>query len=197
MAIDHGYTTLPAALTHLGLPSASPESAQVESWIEAASRAIDAHCRRRIYAATETRVLSPTGGRLLTGDILSVSTLKTDDDGDRTYETTWSASFDYYLGPENAAVEGKPYWFIELDGNLGRYTWTRSRRSVQIAGVFGYSLTTPALVEQACLRLVARQYALKQAPLGVAGTGETGFIRIQVDRDVDEMLFDFKLIEVV
>jgi hypothetical protein len=195
MAISNGYTTLAAATAHLGLPSDSPESPQVERWIEAASRAIDTHCHRRIYAAEETRVFTPSASwYLATGDIAAVTSIATDMDGDRIYEVAW-ADTDYLLGPDNADLMGKPFGWIELD-RYGRYTFPVARRSVQVVGTFGYSATIPPLVEQACLRLVARNYALKQAPLGVAGSGETGFIRVQIDRDVEEMLVEFRLVTI-
>jgi hypothetical protein len=196
MAIVRGYTTLTAALSHLGLPVDSPESPQVERYIEAASRRVDGICHRHFYTVSETRVFTPTASwYLVTGDILAITGLATDNDGDRVYEVAWDTDLDFYLGPEGALAGGTPYWFVELD-RLGRYTFPVARRSVQITGTWGYSESIPPLVEQATLRLVGRNYSLRQAPLGVAGSGETGFIRVQTDRDVEEMLAEYRLVTV-
>lgn len=162
MAIVNGYASLAEVKAELRIPSVdSPEDAAIETKIERASRAIDTWTGRRFYAATETRVYSARSLYCLSVpgmDLLSLSTLKTDEDGDRTYEVTW-ATTDYWLGPENAAVEGVPYWQIDADRDHGRWTFpTTVRRGVQIVGSFGYSTTAPTNVREACVRLAVEAY---------------------------------------
>ena len=55
-------------------------------------------------------------------DLLSVTTLKTDEDGDRTYEITW-ATTDYDLMPYNATLESQaqPYSHLQTTPD-GDYT---------------------------------------------------------------------------
>lgn len=154
---------------------------ELENVIEAASRAIDAHCKRRIYAATETRYYSPVMYDWLeVNDLLSVTTLKTDEDDDRTYENTW-ATTDYDLLPVNAALDGEPYTMIQITPD-GDYTFPCGVKTVQIAGSFGYASTTPDEVNEACLILSTRLFKRRDAPFGVAGTPDLGELRnIRID----------------
>lgn len=176
MAIDHGYCSLDEAKSELRIPNGTTdEDARLERKIERASRAIDAWTGRRFYAATETRVFSARSGYSLLVpdmDLLAVTSLKTDDDGDRVYETTW-ATTDYWLGPENAAVMGQPYWQIDVDRDYGRYTFPTSvRQGIQIAGSFGYSATVPVIVREACLIVTVQGFRARDErnePDGTAG----------------------------
>lgn len=154
--------------------SDTSDDAVLEALVESVSRAIDDFCGRRFYAATQTRYYSATSGRrLLVDDLLSVTTLKTDDDGDGTYETTW-ATKDYHLAPYNAQLESvpEPYWSIEVSES-GDYSFPVGvRRGVEIAGSWGFSATTPDVVNRACLFQVAQEFRTRHTPLGVQGSGE-------------------------
>ena len=66
------------------------------------SRAIDDHTYKRFYPITEARYFTAMrGDSLWIEDLVSVITVKTDEDADRVYETTWAAT-DYDLRPFNA-----------------------------------------------------------------------------------------------
>ncbi len=120
-------------------------------------------------------------------DLLSVTTLATDDDGGRTWATTW-ASTDYELVPSNAVVDGQPYTAIETSPN-GTYWFPLINRGLKIAGSFGYATTTPAVIREACLIQAARIFKRKDSPFGVAGVGELGVMRISaLDPDVKMLL---------
>ncbi|MCC6629956.1 MAG: phage head-tail connector protein, partial [Chloroflexi bacterium] len=148
MAITNGYTTLARLKARLGITDTT-EDAALESLVEAVSRAIDDFCGRRFYAATQTRYYTANrSDRLLVDDLLSITTLKTDDDADGTFETTWTAS-DYLLAPYNAQQESQPqpYWRIE-SAPSGSYSFPVCvPRGVQIAGSWGFASTTPDVVE--------------------------------------------------
>ncbi len=104
------------------------------------SREFDRETGRHFYSVNATRLYSGDGGsRLyLTDDLLSVTSLKLDLDGDGAFETTVT---DYWLWPDNAGST-KPYRAIDLDP-LGSYTYfPRARRNVQVVGVFGYCSET-------------------------------------------------------
>ena len=175
IAITNGYATLAGLRARLGITGVSDtaDDAVLEAVVESVSRAIDDFCGRRFYAATQTRYFTALrADRLLVDDLLSVTTLKTDDDGDGTYETTWTAA-DYYLAPYNAQLESvpRPYWRIEVSEG-GDYTFPCDvRRGVEIAGSWGFSSTTPDVVEQACLFQAAHEFRSQSMPLGVSGTG--------------------------
>lgn len=200
MAISNGYCSLEELQDRLRLTGTvaggqNLDAAMLESLITSASRQIDGWMGRRFYAATETRYPVVRGGRiLLDQDLLSVTTLKTDEDGDGTYEVTWSSTTDYWLAPVDAATDGMPYSEIRLNRDLGRYSFPTGERAVQLVGSFGYNATGshPAPIREACLRLAERLYKLRDAPLGVTGSVELGVVRVSTDRDLQEMLWPYR-----
>lgn len=162
----------------------------LEQVIEGVSRWIDAYCNRRFYAnaADEKRYYSPAYDDLLfVGDLVSITTLKTDDDGDRVYENSWAVT-DYDLEPSNAALDGAPYTEIRVAPN-GNYSFPVSARGVEIDGKFGWS-ATPKQVKEACLLQSERLFKRKDAPFGVAGDAPSGELRLipRLDVDVQELL---------
>lgn len=189
MPITNGYATLNELKARLGISDTDADTI-LENVIEAVSRWIDSFTARRFYAVSETRYYTAEWPDLLLlgDDLLSVTTLKTDDDGDRVYETTW-ASTDYDLEPYNATLDGKPYTQIRITPN-GRYTFPGTRRGVEIAGSFGYAATTPDVVNEACLLQSERIYKRKDAPFGVTGAPEVGISTVipRLDPDVRTML---------
>lgn len=160
MPIVNGYTTLPALKAYKSILSVNAtDDGVIEALAEAASRYIDRFTGRRFYTTQndETRTYqAANGARVYPDDIISVTTLKTDEDGDRTYEITWAAT-DYDLLPDNAALNGEPYTYIQV-APLGRYSFPLQRRGVQVVGKFGYSSTTPDDIELACQMIVVSLY---------------------------------------
>ena len=166
---------------------------QLIGFINAASRAIDRHCRRRFYQNTvdETRYYKATNACLvLTDDIVSITTLATDDSGARTYPTTWSTT-DYDLGPDNAAVDSTPYMQLSVTPT-GRYRFPLFNRGVRIVGKFGIASTSAYLpsVKEAMLQWAQRLFKLKDAPFGVAGSVALGQVTALTDipPDVKKLL---------
>lgn len=103
--------------------------------LEAVSRLIDKRCRRHFYVVTSTRYYTAEDVDLLLlpEDLLAVTTLKTDDDGDRTYDETW-ASGDYDLEPYNRFPKTRIR--ITPDGD---YSFpAQVPKGVEIAGTWGH-----------------------------------------------------------
>lgn len=111
---------------------------------ERASRLIDDEAQRHFYYADAQTRYYPAIARpehvssrelWLPDDLLAVTTLKVDREGDGTYGLTLAAGTDYQLYPPNAA----PYLRVDLvsGGQLG--AWPVAARGVQIVGRFGYS----------------------------------------------------------
>lgn len=195
MAITNGYCTLKQIKEALsgnmgGFTTTTDDDLQ--RVIEAASRAIDTYTGTRFYAASETRYYTAKFHDLIVvDDLLSVTTLKTDDDDDGTYENTWTSS-DYRLEPVNASLDGLPYRMIRTKVN-GDYSFPTSvDAGVEIAGSFGFSSTTPARVAQAAVLLAMRLWRRKDAIFGVAGAPAVGVqvivAEIQQDQDVKFLL---------
>lgn len=176
MAITNGYTTLTTVRNALGIPSDDlSNDLYLEATIEAVSRMIDNYTGRRFYVneSTEARYYSPVSTDLCwTDDITTVTTLKTDNDQDGTFETTWTTS-DYQLLPYNAALNGKPYTHIETSG-YGSYEMSTNPRSLQIVGYFGYctAANRPKTISEAAKIQSVRLFKRKDAPFGVVGGNE-------------------------
>ena len=105
--------------------------------LDRVSREIDNFTGRQFYAETATRYF---GGRgrvsLRVDDLISVSSLTVDDNGDDTYEITLAVTTDYFLEPDNP-IQNTPYSHIRLNPNsslLG--AWPRGPRAVKVTGVF-------------------------------------------------------------
>lgn len=172
MAIVNGYATLAEARAVLDFASTDTSwDTVIENYVEAVSRVIDLHCGRRFHttANDETRYFRATSARYVeTGDLISVTTLQTDDNGDRTYDWTWTASH-YDLVPVNAALDGRPYTGIAVAPEAARFfPVTSDPKAIKVVGKFGYA-ATPEAVNAACLLAVAQTFNRKSAIYGVSG----------------------------
>lgn len=173
--------------------SDNKDDIQLIGFINSASRAVDRYCRRRFYQNTvdEARYYKATNSCLvLTDDIVSITTLATDDSGARTYPTTW-ATTDYDLGPDNAVADGTPYMQLSTTPT-GRYRFPLFNRGVRIVGKFGIASTSAYLpsVKEAMLQWAQRLFKLKDAPFGVAGSVALGQVTALTDipPDVKKLL---------
>lgn len=154
--------------------SSSSSDVDINVAIIASSRAIDGITRRRFYPdadANQVRYYTPDRRfHQEIDDLLTLTSLATDDDGSLAYATSW-ASTDYILEPINAAADGQPYTTIRAlpqGNNTFHPEWPKS---VKVTGKFGWS-TTPEDVAQACTILAARYYKIaREAPLGVIAAG--------------------------
>jgi hypothetical protein len=170
------------------------DDALLETALEAAAEVINGYTGRRFdKTASETRYyVADDSGFIYVDDLVSVTTLKTDDNGDGTFETTWTTS-DYFLYPYNAAIYGNPYTQIRRHPQ-GDYYFPRFGRYVQIVGTFGYG-RVPAAVRQACIIIAAKLFKRREAIFGVAGSAEMGQILVElprVDPDVIKLLAPFR-----
>lgn len=104
----------------------------------------------------------------------SITSVGVDEDLDATY-TTWTLNTDYYLWPYQDAGMPTSNPILRLDVNRKtngtKSTWQRGQRTLEIAGVWGYSTSVPDLVARACKMQVAEWYKL--AMQGWSDTGGT------------------------
>lgn len=188
--ITNGYCTLDQLKASLSIQLGDEaDDALLERAIEAASRSIDELCGRRFYSDTETRYYDPDAWDMIeVDDLVSVTTVKTDEDQDRVYETTWAPT-DFELDP----ADGPPYTRIYATPT-GSYAFpVLQRRAVQVAGTFGWT-TPPMPVVQACLLMAARVWKRKDTPLGIqVGKPEFGNLSIPgKDPDVERLLMPYR-----
>ena len=193
MAITNGYATLSEIKTYLGI-SASTDDARLELAIEAASRAIDTECSRKFYATTETLYFE-TDDPLrcdLDNDLLTVTSIAYDSTGRRDYQTL--AGTDYELDPEAA-----PYRTVWIAPASSYFFPVNQRRGIRIVGSWGYNATgsPPQAIARACVILATRYFKRKDAPFGVVGTPELGFLRVTAkDPEVRALLNPYRRYEV-
>jgi hypothetical protein len=121
-------------------------------------------------------------------DLLSLTTLKTDEDGDRTFERTWTSD-DYELWPYNAATDGIPYTAIERS-QLGSLTFPTDFRSVEVTGSIGYSSTTPEAIERACVLISLRIWDGPKTKYGsfIAANQISRIVPLVLDPNIRAML---------
>lgn len=197
MAITDGYATLSEVKAALRITD-TVDDALLETSIEAASREIDGWCERQFTNGTATRIYRPTDVFTVdVDDLISVTTLKTDSDGDGVFDTTWTTA-DFQLNPLNGRAGGivTPYTTVKA---IGSYLFpiyeprnvNSQQASVEITGNWGWT-AVPTAVKQACIILSMRQFKRYDSPTGVMGFGDM-LVRVgRVDPDVEKLLMPFR-----
>ena len=195
MAITNGYATLAQVKAALRIPSADTiDDALIEMAVESASRMIDAECDRSFYSSgTATRDFVPSDAHVVdTDDLTDIVSVKIDDSGDLTFLITLKLS-DYQAEPVNRRVWGSvfPVTRLRMIGDYLLPVWGK-QATVRIEGVYGFT-PIPIQVTQACGIQSSRIFKRLDSPLGIAGFGEMGAIRVgRVDPDVSMLIRPFK-----
>ncbi len=192
MAITNGYCTLQQLKDSLRI-SDNVDDTMLELAIETASRQIDDYCERVFYSTSATRYFVPRDSYVCeTDDIVSITTLKTSAAANGTYDITWATS-DYQTEPLNGIAGGisSPVTHIRaIDDYL--FPLDNGEATVQVVGTFGWS-AVPTAIKYATLLLSSRLFKRMDSPLGVAGIGDLGVIRVsRIDPDIDALIAPFK-----
>ena len=151
------------------------EPSELGDVIDAVSRMIDGYCgdffgRSGTVAAPESRTFTPNAdGEVRFGPFNSLAQVVT-------------ADASYVLVAPPFRSEPQPY--REL---------TTTAAEITVAGVWGWP-SIPAAVKQACRLQVARVFSRKSSPVGVAGFGEFGVVRVpaNLDPDVRQLLQPYR-----
>lgn len=147
------------------------ETALHNASLGAAADMIDEECGRTFHRETATLVFTPSDVTVLrVPDLVSVTTLKTDEDGDQSYERTWSTG-DYLLCPTNAQARERQYPYTEIHVNFAtaslKYAFPVGlQNSVQVAGVWGWP-SVPDAIQEVCILEAQRLISQSNAPSGV------------------------------
>jgi len=171
------YATLAQFKAAVGITDTTDDTA-LQAVLDATDTLIDLYCDRKtgFGTASETRYYTAQDYRyVLTDDLVSVTTLQTDDDANGTYETTWTSGTDFVLAPANASLDGFPY--TEIDTSV---TWPRNfpkdvYLGVKIQGVFGFP-SVPSAVTQAEIIQANAVWSSRTAAFGVIGSADLGGI---------------------
>jgi hypothetical protein len=199
MAITNGYATLNEVKQAMSIPvSDTVDDTMLEIAIESASRAIDSYTGRNFYSSgTASRYYSPTSNAVCeTDDIAEFVHLKTLDANDQ-FTVAWTAT-DYQLEPLNGIADGvaTPYTRIRAIGDY-LFQQLEGEATVEVRAVFGYS-AVPIEVKNACLIQSSRLMKRLDSPLGVAGFGDIGVIRVssRIDPDVAQLIDSYRKLRV-
>lgn len=168
----------------LGIPANDlVDDVRLEMACDAATQQVQAECNRqfvydtvaspRIFVA-ESALYCPVDDFGTTSGLV----VRTDDDNDGVFETVW-LSTDYQLEPLNGRYQGQVWPYNVLRAIEARY-WPRWRGQalVQVTARWGWA-TLPNPVKQAAQIQALSIFKSVDAPLGVAGFGDIGVVRLR------------------
>lgn len=194
MAITNGYATLAEVKASLRITD-NLDDTLLETAIESASRMIDGYTARTFYnAGTATRNYAATDAlNLIIDDAISISQISSTDEVGDTY-VVWGAN-DFQLEPLNSRSDGlyMPYTGIRA---VGDYTWpvVDQQALCRITGVWGWA-SVPIAIKQATVIQSSRLFKRLDSPLGIAGFGDMGAIRVNryLDSDVEQLAMPYRI----
>jgi hypothetical protein len=202
MAITNGYATRNQIKAALRIGTADTiDDDLIDNCAGAASRLIDGYCNRQFWSvgSATTRVyMAENDFYCHIDDIAGTAIiLKTSGATDGTFDVTWSTT-DYQLEPLNGRLDGLQwsydkiravgdYLFPTVNGNYGE------QALVQLTAVFGWP-SVPEPVTQATIIQASRIFKRYDSPLGVAGFGDLGAIRVSrfLDPDMAQLVEPYR-----
>ena len=148
------YASIADIKNVLGI-TATTDDTMIRKIAESASRSIDQYCNRYFVTQSATKYFNGAV-TLWTPDLLSITTLKTDEDGDGTYENSFDITFatgdviPYGVGLEDT-LNTFPKIRLEInpEGDYGSFA-SGVKKGVEIDGVWGYGdgiSATPYIVD--------------------------------------------------
>lgn len=195
------YTDLATVKALLGITSSSYD-ADLTDDIAAAAGAIEERTSRvfTVDTADVARKFWPENSGYAIIDDLAAFTSLVDQSG-----TTWTLEQDFFLEPNNAKVQGRPWTAVRTIARPFIFTkaqvpagWPGFDGRITINGKWGWP-AVPAQIQKANALLAARYFRRRDAPLAVLGLGtETEALRLGgVDPDVASLIDPFTLVTVV
>jgi hypothetical protein len=174
----------------------------IDNCIGAASRLIDGYCNRQFWAAASAtpRVFQANTEYVCDVDDFYTTTgfvLKTSSFADGNFDTTW-ASTDVQLEPLNGVLDGLTWSYDKLRA-IGNYLFPTVNANygeqalVQVTASWGWA-TVPEPIKQACIIQSSRIFKRYDSPLGVAGFGDLGAIRVSrfLDPDMAQLVEPYR-----
>jgi hypothetical protein len=203
MAITNGYCTLAEVKAALRIGTADTvDDALLENCVGAASRLIDGYCNRQFWAVSSAtpRVFQANNEYWTDCDDFYTTdsfVLKTSSFADGNFDTTWQTS-DYQLEPLNGVLDGLT-WSYDKIRAVGDYLFPTVNANygeqalVQVTAKWGWA-SVPEPVKQACIIQSSRIFKRYDSPLGVAGFGDLGAIRVSrfLDPDMAQLVEPYR-----
>ena len=206
--MTNDYTTSTDAFQDISEGTySSSDYPQMASFVTVASRLIDAEMGREdgfFYPTTDevTRYYDGSGEQDQPIDeFVSINAVGMSEQG-RVGSTDYTAitGSDYYFSPYNYVSKALPITALVMDtlNNSQFGAWYSYRKAVKVTGIAGYSLTPPAVVEQAVKIQACRWFMrAKQGWNDTGATVELGGMtfkgQTQLDPDVKALLYPLKL----
>lgn len=195
MAITNGYASLVEVKAALRITD-SVDDTLLDMAVESASRLIDGYAGRQFYSSgTATRYFVAYDDFNVEVDDLAngTVTITTAQDADGVFDTTWGTD-DYQLEPLNGVLDGIAWPYNSIRA-VGDYLWpiTGGEALIKIQGTFGWP-AVPIAIKQACIIQASRIFKRLDSPLGIAGFGDLGAIRVssQLDPDVAQLVMPYR-----
>jgi hypothetical protein len=195
LAIVNGYASLNEVKAALRITDAVDDSL-LEMAVESASRLVDGHAGRRFWSAgTASKFFVAQDDYVCeVDDIVSPNiVLQTSNNADGIFDTTWDVD-DYQLEPLNGELDGIAWPYTSIRA-IGDYLWPISggEALVKVTAVFGWP-SIPIAIKQATIIQASRIFKRLDSPLGVAGFGDLGAIRVtrDLDPDVAQLVMPYK-----
>jgi len=161
--------------------------------VQSASKWIEGYTGRYFWQGPDTRTYVPYDiYEQPLDDIVSITSFRTDQDGDGVFEQVWVQDTDYQLATSryefNQMVSGelRPFTLARVitaagGGKFFPYIWPFAPLNrIQVTGQFGWP-AVPLAVRQAALQLATDFYKFKDAPFGLAGSSDLGVVHVQAD----------------
>lgn len=186
MPLGDPYVELADAKKYLSLQDEDAYDDLIQDAMNTASREIEDHCSRqfnRVDSAVPRVFIPDDPVFAYVADFYSTDDLVIDTDPqyDGSFSETWDAA-DYELRPLDGVVGGVPGWpYYKVVPKGAKLFPCDGKARLRITAKWGWS-AVPAPVRQAAKILLAESFQLKDAPLGVAGMGEFGVIRVRDSR---------------
>jgi hypothetical protein len=202
MPITNGYATRNQVKAALRIGTADTlDDDLIDNCVGAASRLIDGYCNRRFWQSgtAEARIFQAEDSFYCSIDDIAGTalTLKSSTQADGTFDLTWSRS-DYQLEPLNGNLDGLT-WSYDKIRAVGDYLFPTVNANygeqalVQVTAIFGWP-SVPEPVTQATIIQASRIFKRYDSPLGVAGFGDLGAIRVSryLDPDMAQLVEPYR-----
>ena len=202
MAIVNGYANRNQIKAALRIGTADTiDDELIDNCAGAASRLIDGFCNRKFWAvgSATVRVYQAEDSFFCSIDDISGTaiTLQTSTNADGVFDTTWSPT-DWQLEPLNGNLDGIE-WAYDKIRAIGDYLFPTVNANygeqalVKVTANFGWPYV-PETITQATIIQASRIFKRYDSPLGVAGFGDMGAIRVSraLDPDVAQLVEPYR-----
>lgn len=171
----------------------SVDDSIIQIALNAADEAIDAWCGRTFgTAGTADATRYYAAGKpdyVEIDDCTAITEVATSTDG-----ATWTTTTDYQAEPLNGMADGMPWPYTRLRTTNNAYWPNRNGiQTVRVTGRFAFGYVPDSAIQAAILTTVFL-FRRSDSPLGVAGWGDVGAIRVQraIDPTAEVLLTPYR-----